>query len=542
MICRNCGSSVGDFTRFCTSCGAPMDNGEVVTRLDDEGRPLQDNIIRHGSNNARRQVTVKAVKLRKPWSRKKGIAVLTIFLVAVISVGVYILLGSDKKQEYVYNGESVLMTKAHDRLDGTAELHLGTTGGKVIKLASDAASTYVYNYILDKDGARKYIYFGTDRCLYEVDEDGNREKVSTKVGQDYVETSQDLRKYIFKAGDKNSLYIKVIGEDKEKIEDNVRYAAFLGNDTLAYTDEEDNLYKRYKDGSTKKIDTNVEQFAASYGEDELLVYVKKDGQLFGESSLEGEVIKLTDSPPNLYQGNNDGDIVFTTEDTLFHFDRKSGKVTKIAEEIVNCRVLMDIVVYENSKGVFYTKFGKIEPHALPDMGKLNTEYEYYFTRIGYIGEYLFYISNEGTMYKTKVGSDDKQKIFEGARTIYQTEKKVYFATEDEALYEIDEAGAAIKLNDDVVEIMVSNELGISYRTDNDKLHVGNKQYKDVTRYVPAGENICYVNSKNELYMIKAGGKPQLVCEDIKEYTNIYYGGKLLFRVFEGDGPMPIFTE
>lgn len=532
MKCENCGSKVGTFTRFCNSCGAPVGSGETLTRLDEEGIPIEERLTRTGSEN----FTVKAVRQAKPKSKKRSIAVIAVLFAAVLSIGIYFFINYNKEQGYTYSGDFVLMTKEKNKASGIEELYLGVPGKNVVKLADDAVNTFTYTYMVGADDSRKYIYISSDHCLYEVDEKGNKEKISDIAHSNYVYPSEDLKKYLFSAGYDRTLYIKYNNKEKEKIADNVNYYSFVGKKgSIAYTDDKGDLYKRTKAGKITKVDSNVRQPVQAFGEDDLLLYIKNDGRFYCESSPYGDVTKLTDSDPNMLQFTEDGDIFFQVQGELYCIQNKSGKVIQVAEEITNYIVLGDVVAYSNSNGeIFYTRLDEADKYKLSDKGDISIDNGEFGVKLAHLDNYILYIDNEGILYETKFGSEERKKLFDGVKEIYSDKEKAYFFTIGDVLYEIDKNGSMVKIRDDVKDVRNLGKLGLSYRTYNDKLYVDGKEYKDVIKYDAEGEDICYVNSKDELYIIKKGGQPQLVCSNAKEYSTIYYGGWYLHGIFRND--------
>jgi hypothetical protein len=517
MRCSECSTNVVSGKRFCNNCGRDFYAEDAVVRIIEEG-PVAYN----GGELQRGFQYVAATRATKRKLSKKKIVVFSSLLAALIIIfAATNLFKSLNKKEYKYDGEFVLMAKEDE---GKRSLYLGIPGEEEVKLASDVAEVSYYNYIKTGNNSRKVLYVTRDNKLYESDGKGNKDIVASRVSGGYPSMSPDLTKYLFSVGDKSTLYLKEKGKDKVKIHNNVLNSTFLqDNETIIFLNYTSELYIREKSGEVDEIaeDVNYIYVVDSFGG---IAYVDNEGCTYYINTKTGEKKKLTDSPEDRAAGLDDrGNLYYNKAGDLYVL--KNGKQSaKVASDVVECRVLGEIVVYMDSEGKWHSKAdGSTKSSPLPDIEGPNY--------IHYSEGYIIYTDKNNTLFRIKFGNEDKQEIYENVTTVYYVGNDVYFTISDgsQVLYKLEKDGSASKLHEEVVFIQPVDDSYLAYLTADKELYVDGEKYSDVIGFEVGGRNICYISSDGELYLIEDKSNPKKISEDVGGYTTIYFGGSHLFE-------------
>jgi hypothetical protein len=518
MRCYKCGTIVEGSSKFCTSCGSNLYSEDAVVRiLEDE--TAGNNYSAMDSVNQDNTV-LAATKGRG--SKMKILAAVSVLLSGiVIFTGIY-LFGVFNKEDYRYDGEFVLMVKEKA---GKRDLYLGIPGKKEVKLESDVAETYYYNYVRTGSNSRLYLYVNAKEQLYEADGKGDKEKIGNGVRRSYIAMSPDLKKYLFTSGDKDTLYLKEKGKDKVKIENEVQNYFFLeDNETIIFLNEDEELFMRKKNGEIEELADDVLYPYATGGstgiaytknDDATYLYNIKTGEEKKLTNLSGEKVSYFDKAGNLYY-INDGDLYLL----------KDGKQSiKIDKDVVDFSQFQDGITYVNTdEEWFVVESGSTKAVTLPDIGA--TQY------MNYSKGYIYYTDENQTLFRTKVGNDEIDEIHEKVVSVYTLEDNVYFTAEvdGQTLYKLEGDGSVKEVQEEVRLVYYVDNSYLAYITEDEVLYVDGKEYKDVAAIAVAGKNICYVNSDDELYLIEGKSSPKLISEDIREYSQIYFGDSLLFEI------------
>lgn len=516
MRCSKCGTNAETGNRFCTNCGNVLDNDDAVVRIIDNDDVVHSN----GGLQSKPKFRVSAVPLRRKISKKKLIGFASSALAVVLIFLTINFFRSINKKEYKYNGEFVLMVKEED---GKRDLYLGEPGRKEVKIASDVEETSYYRYIGNGSSSRKYIYLGQDGSLYETDGKGNAEKISSRASNSYFSVSGDLKKYLFIAGE-DTLYLKEQGKTKVKLVSNVQNYFFLeDNETILFNTKAGELFIRKKKGDIEKLAEDVRYEIPSPTSDGI-VYVKSDESSHYINLNSGEEREITDSPGSGIIGFDEkGNIIYKKDNDLYYLEEGKEPMV-VASDVTNEWYLGEVIIYPDSKGKWhFVKIGSSKVYDLPDLQEPYTAL--------YRDGYIFYIDKYGTFSRVKQGASVSEKIQDDVNNVYAVEKDLYFIAHEDSqiLYRVEKDGSKTKIQEEVTAVQTVDNAYMAYMTEDCDLYIDGKKYSDVKNFTVGGKNICYVNTDDELYLVEGKGTPKKICDDVTEYSELYFGGGFLFR-------------
>lgn len=524
MGCLECKSSAERGKRFCDNCGNVLEVEEAVIRLD-EDIVMADSDIGLSSNSRYKATSL----LERRRLGRKQILVLAAVILCIISMG--IILKVINKKEPIRGGNFVLMTKEEAR---QRALYLGVPGQEVVKLSPDADDNeYGFSYIISKDGSPRYIYFNLVGDLYEADSDGNTEMIAEGVYQEHVTTSMDLLNYVFITRLGKEMYLKEQGKEKVRIDSGVQDAFFMeDNKTLLYTKSNKEIFLWKGNGESVKVGEGV-TYPYLVSASNIIMFINNDAKLIYKDLKSGEEKQLkqyNDLNPGTYLLDlpliyDNKYILYKDGNSLFYLKLGEKEPVRVASDVGEYRRLEDMIFYSDSKQQWHwMKMGEDKSFALSGIKQPTNMY--------YKDGCLFYGETDGSLYRTKLSSDKVEKLQQHVSVMYPTENKLYFIVSNgmDALFEIDEIGNAVRIQDNIKKIYIVGKTDIAYLTNEGDLHIGGNIYEDVDQFVVAGKNICYIDKNNKMYIIKDKGTPELITENVKEYSKIYYGKHHLLEI------------
>jgi hypothetical protein len=447
--------------------------------------------------------------------RKKRIAATSSLLLILIIIVAVSLFKSSNSKVYKYNGEFVLMTKTEG---GKMGLYLGIPGEDEVKLADDAEfQGQGYNYVKTGGSSRLYLYFNKEGQLCETDNKGNNESIASNVRRKSFTMSPDLSKYLFIAGDKDTLYLKDRDKDKIKIKEDVQSCFFLqDNETVLFQSNERELFIRRKNGDIDRLADDA-RYILFFDSSNGIAYSNYEGHTYYINVITGELKKLSDFSISVC-GFDDRDLYYS-KGTELYLLRNGKQEVKVGEDVWISKYLKDGVVYNTFEGKWYTVAkGSAKASPLPELKASNY--------LNYINDYIFYTDENNTLFRINIGTEEIEKIKEDVSNVFSAGKNVYFTVYDggQTLYRLEKDGSVVKLQEGVVYVEVVDDSYLAYSTEDENLYIDGKSYSDVRGFVVAGENICYANSKEELFIIEGKSDPKKVSKDISQYDLIYFGG------------------
>ena len=538
MRCTKCGSNVGAGIRFCTECGNVMEADDSVVRIIDDELAVSNRKSLIGSSKMNSALLLKRIN----WRSKKTLSIVAV-IVSIIFLSV-ILSKILNKGEVDYGG-FVLMEKENQ---GTRELYLGVPGKEEVRLAAGVdTSPFIYSYILTRTGSKKFLYCSEEGDLFEVDEQGNSEKVAEGVNKDYRAVSYDLKKYLFITSKDSTLYIKESGKEKVQIDSDVQGANFLGDkEIIIYRKNNGEVFVRNSNGEVNKI-LDGANLALMFGAEEGIVVIKDGNKVVYKNLKTGEeqVVKeyknsefndvIQDiAEKGLYDKEH---IIYQDEDKLYYLKMGEKAPIEIASGVISCDKADKLVVYENTKGKWYgVKIGETKSYTIPDLKTSVSKY--------YHEGYLIYKDYNGALYRAELGSDRGEKLNDYITGVYPTEKELYFmgVTDIRTLYKVGRAGVISKVEDRVSKAYVVGNSYLAYLTTKGDLYVDGQVYSNVSQCATVGKNVCFIDKDNAIHMIHDKERPKKVIENVGEYSNIYYGEKFLMKIKALMNGTPILGE
>ena len=404
-------------------------------------------------------------------------AIIVVLLVGIIAASAFSLTGVNKNKRSVaaFQGKSVFYM--YDK--SNSDIYTLNENKEKTKLVSDA------QFISYKDQLNTYIMVDKDNALYTVDDKGNKDKISSDAAIGKIKAGAESKIYFIT---KNSdLYLKEKDKEKEKIASNVSDFLVAGT-SVVFSDNENSFFMKKVGKDKIKLASNVEDFRFNSALTNV-AYVS-EGALYLKNIEKDEKDKLADK-------NNSAPFEFASDTAL---------------------VYMEDYDIANKKGeLFYKEQGKDKRKLASDVSRINV-----------FSDGIFYVNSDKTLYFRDYKGEKNTKILDDVTETITSNGCIFALDKDKNLYKANANGEKEKLNQDVIKHEETTD-SIASTNKEKELYVGNKKIaSDVVDFSVNAKEIAYINTSNEVYIVKDGVTSEKIIDNAKEYKKIQFNDYLLF--------------
>lgn len=382
---------------------------------------------------------------------------------------------SKKIKEITYKNKFYLYNK-----DSNDIYTLSKTNEKE-KITSDCES------IVYSDKLNSYVVKCSDECIYIIDNEGNKTKISDGVG-DNLQIDDEGDIYFLTKN--NELYVKTNGNEKEKVANNVIEFSIIKSGLISYLDLDKGLYLYKNNNEAKKISSNVVRYDIN-NNGKYAVYVS-DNSLYFKDIEKDEKEKVVEDynqeSPFLLMSNNA--ILFLDE---YNSEGKYGELYYKPLNAEKEKVASDVVKFTgNTNGVLY-------------------------------------VNNNNTSYYKSYDKKESKKVLDDVIDIFSNNQDVFLYDKDKNLYNVSNNGEKNRLVQDVEQYKLCDNNIVSINKNNQLFFNEKKISDDVVNYSVYHNDIAFINKNNEVYLSKKGEKADKVIEDAKIYSKILFNNEELFN-------------
>lgn len=382
---------------------------------------------------------------------------------------------SEKTEEITYKDKFYLYNK-----DSSDVYTLSKTNEKE-KISSDCES------IIYSDKLNSYVVNCSDECIYIIDNEGNKSKVSDGVG-DILQIDDEGDIYFIT--NNNELYVKTNGNEKEKIASNVVEFSIIKSGVISYLDSDKGLYLYKNNNEAEKISSNVVKYDIN-NNGKYAVYVSDNSLYFKdiEKDEKEKVVENYNQAAPFVLMSNDG-ILFLDE---YNSEGKYGEL-------------------------YYKPLRKEKEKIASDVMKFtgNTNA-------------IFYVNNNNTSYYKLYDKKESKKVLDDVLDVFSNNQDVFLYDKDKNLYNVSSDGEKNKLVQDVEKYKLCDNNIVSINKNNQLFFNEKKISEDVVNYSVYHNDIAFINKNNEVYLSKKGEKADKVIEDAKIYSKILFNNEELFN-------------
>lgn len=420
-------------------------------------------------------------------SKKKKIiiaAIIGVLLVGIIAANVFSFAGVNKNKGSVAAVQGKSVFYMYDKLN--SDIYTLNENKEKTKIVSDA------QFISYKDQLNSYLMVDKDNALYTVDDKGNKDKISSDAAIGKIKAGAESKVYFIT---KNSdLYLKEKDKEKEKIASNVSDFLVAGT-SVVFSDNENSFFMKKVGKDKIKLASNVENFRFNFGLN-MVAYVS-EGALYLKNIEKDEKDKLSDK-------NNSAPFEFASDTAL---------------------VYMEDYDIANKKGeLFYKEQGKDKRKLASDVSRINV-----------FSDGIFYVNSDKTLYFREYKGEKNTKILDDVTETITSNGYIFALDKDKNLYKVNGKGEKEKLNQDVIKHEETID-SIASTNKEKELYVGNKKIaSDVVDFSVNGKEIAYINTSNEVYIVKDSVTSEKIIDNAKEYKKIQFNDYMLFTNTLGSG-------
>lgn len=402
---------------------------------------------------------------------------------------------------------------------------------------------------------------------------------SSKVSKSSDKTFIMLKNRIEEEKSVSDLYVKYYGTDEQKLTTGIsnypdmKYIS--GDKSVLVLDNESNLYEYTKDGNKNKVASDVLSDDLEYGSsfsisktNNTIAYLTNDYSLY--AIYEGKDKVKVASNVSYYQVSSDGKIIYYIDydGALYSFDSSEQK-EKIKSEVSTVSVFnngLDILFTTHSQELYRNILGSSEPVKIDDGSIDYDSIRFKNGDITYINEYdwdtgkgelflynsknekikiasdvtqyikinndFYYINSENNFYKKNVKDDKSEKLASDVTYIYNVDGTIYYLNNDNDLYksgkEAKKIGSGIE---NTYDVKVVNGNDILFKNKDGEIYLNSEKIiSEAKKYTIDAQTLAYVNENNEVHIYDMKNKKdEVVFENAKSYSTIYYCGKFLFE-------------
>lgn len=334
--------------------------------------------------------------------------------------------------------------------------------------------------------------------------------------------------YVLYLSDDDELYKVASGEPKEKLAEDVSYFdGTLNDNVVLYQDEDENLYSLDLD----KEDVDAEKIASEVGKYELkgksIYYVSNDNDLtvyntetreektiaeeVNDFDFNGKEIVYTDEDDMLfYKENDDTDSTKVTGDTVY-----LGDVTKEKNDIY-------FVSNEDDDQVLSV----VSTKDLGSIKKLADDVVNYKVVDGEV----VYLTDEGNLFSKAKDSDTSKKLASDISSFLFSNGELYISDEDNSLFRKTEEGTK-KVASKVSESYITDTGEVIYVNDNHELFVNDKKIQsDVQSVSNLRDSVAFATDENKLYFLPSTKEEaKVISDELDNYSTVSYLNKEIYR-------------
>lgn len=540
MFCPNCRRQLPDGTKFCGSCGTPLNvaSAPAAAPVDPvvpvapvktaEKAPLiKPEVLEGIKNSVKNSIKKVPVKYLKIGGIALAALVLIIIVASLFSGG-----GEANYTMYIKDGQTYYndFTKkapyqiTDDLMDDAENYELASNSyyiGRGMCLTEDGDKLFYLDKIDD----------GTGTLYYRSTSKLTKDPTKLAAGVSKYAVSEDGKTVTYLKG--NTLYQHNLKEETKIAKDVREFEASSDGKILYYVDEEDTVYA-YNKGTEEKVGSEIEIEYVT--EDYKTVYFMDEDTLY-KKELGKDKVKLVTDVSSVYGFNDKGTFYYTeaadvsltdfftwdedhaswkeslqeSETTLYYsLYYYNGKSAELVAEACGNRISSSC---DDSYIMFYTQYDAAAVGGI-SMEKLETAYyESYYglsTAAAELVQGLLaedgvnYIVIDGTATEVSIENLSKLRVSPDGKTVYA----LCDVEESEGdLYKATVSGSKVGKFEEIDD-SVSSEYGFSYASSSDSYSDYFCYYKDVKDY--EGE-LC-VNGES-------------VDDDVYAYSSVRYNAK-----------------
>lgn len=372
----------------------------------------------------------------------------------------------------------------------------------------------------------KSVFYVEDKGSFEcIAIDKNGKEVKLGEGLEYATYIEDLNSYLISDSDGAVYQVDAEG-NREKVGSDVFYGEDMAydGDTIYFLNSDGDLYKKAADKEKEKIIVNAYEFYL-HG-DQIVVRDYDDGIcIFDEELEKTKIASMVDE----FEVSPSGDkFLYTSEGTLYLMDVEKDEKTKICNmeyELMATFLNDDTFLYMEDYD--YTS-GELRLYEIggEDRGVASEVVDFV------LGEdMIYYITEDDELYCRGYKADgEKTKIADDVYELYSNiENEIVYYDKDENLCKIDNGTEKVRLVQEVISFDATYNNIVALNALEDLYIDDEKVASEVVDFYVNGKDVAYINNLNEVYLIEKGKEPIKVISDAGEYQTIYFNGYQLFE-------------